>query len=43
DLVSQCTNLKVRLAENPLESVVIGAGIALEQLDILRKIEKVER
>ncbi|MGL5099372.1 MAG: rod shape-determining protein, partial [Fusobacteriaceae bacterium] len=43
DLVSQSTNLKVRLAENPLESVVIGAGMALEQLDILRKIEKVER
>lgn len=43
DLVSECTSLKVRLAENPLESVVMGAGLALEQIDVLRKIEKVER
>lgn len=43
DLVSKCTNLKVRLAENPLESVVMGTGLALDQLKILRKIEKAER
>lgn len=43
DLVSSCTNLKVRLAENPLESVVMGTGIALDQIKILRKIEKAER
>lgn len=43
DLVSECTSLKVRLADNPLESVVMGAGLALEQIDVLRKIEKVER
>lgn len=43
DLMSNCTNLKVRLAENPLESVVLGTGIALDQLNILRKIEKAER
>ncbi len=43
ELVSQSTNLKVYLAENPLESVVIGAGLALDQLDVLRKIDKAER
>ena len=43
DLVSKCTNLKVRLAENPLESVVMGTGLALDQIKILRKIEKAER
>ncbi|MGL4534023.1 MAG: rod shape-determining protein [Fusobacteriaceae bacterium] len=43
DLVSNCTNLKVRLAENPLESVVMGTGLALDQIKVLRKIEKAER
>ncbi|MGL6063744.1 MAG: rod shape-determining protein [Fusobacteriaceae bacterium] len=43
ELVAGCTNLKVRLAENPLESVVMGTGIALSQINILKKIEKAER
>lgn len=43
EMVSKYTNLNVRLAENPLESVVIGAGIALDQLHILKKIDKAVR
>lgn len=43
EMISKHTNLKVTLAENPLESVVIGAGLALDQIEILRKIEKAER
>ncbi|MGL4393038.1 MAG: rod shape-determining protein [Fusobacteriaceae bacterium] len=43
DLMSECTNLNVRLADNPLESVVMGTGIALEQLDTLKRIDKAER
>jgi rod shape-determining protein MreB len=42
-LVSNCTNLIVKLADNPLESVVIGTGLALQQLKYLKKIEKAER
>jgi len=43
EMITKYTNLKVNLAENPLESVVIGAGLALDQIDVLRKIEKAER
>ena len=43
EMIAKFTNLNVRLAENPLESVVKGAGLALDQLNILRKIEKAER
>lgn len=43
EMISKHTNLKVALAENPLESVVIGAGLALDQIHVLRKIEKAER
>ena len=43
EMIAKHTNLKVTLAENPLESVVVGAGLALDQIDVLRKIEKVER
>lgn len=43
EMISKHTNLKVTLAENPLESVVIGTGLALDQIDTLRKIEKAER
>lgn len=43
DMISKYTNLKVNLAENPLESVVVGAGLALDQIEVLRKIEKAER
>lgn len=43
EMITKYTNLKVHLAENPLESVVVGAGLALDQLALLRKIEKAER
>ena len=43
EMIAKHTNLKVNLAENPLESVVVGAGLALDQLGVLRKIEKAER
>lgn len=43
EMIAKHTNLKVTLAENPLESVVIGTGLALDQLDTLRKIERAER
>lgn len=43
EMVAKYTNLNVRLAENPLESVVMGAGIALDQLHILKKIDKAVR
>ena len=42
-LLSNYTLLPVYLAENALESVVLGAGMALDKLDVLRKIEKMER
>src|SRR3712207_9404896 len=43
EMVEKYTSLKVILAENPLESVVRGSGLALEQVKVLRKIEKAER
>ncbi|WP_300621378.1 rod shape-determining protein [uncultured Fusobacterium sp.] len=43
ELIAKHTNLTVKLAENPLESVVRGAGLALDQLNVLRQIEKAER
>lgn len=43
EMIAKFTNLNVKLADNPLESVVKGAGMALDQLNILRKIEKAER
>ncbi len=43
ELISKHTHLQVKLAEDPLVSVVIGAGIALDKIDVLRKIEKAER
>lgn len=43
DLIAKHTHLTVRVAENPLESVVRGAGMALDQLSVLRKIDKAER
>ena len=42
-LLSNYTQLPVYLAENTLESVVIGAGMALDKLDVLRRVEKMER
>ncbi|OQB39776.1 MAG: Rod shape-determining protein MreB [candidate division CPR1 bacterium ADurb.Bin160] len=42
-LLSNHTQLPVSLAETPLESVVLGTGMALDKLDVLRKIEKAER
>ncbi|WP_297404658.1 rod shape-determining protein [uncultured Cetobacterium sp.] len=43
ELIAKHTSLNVKIADNPLESVVKGAGMALEQINILRKIEKAER
>jgi len=43
ELISKHTHLQVRVAEEPLLSVVIGAGMALDKIDVLRKIEKAER
>jgi len=43
ELLSKNTLLKVVVADNALESVVIGAGMALDKLAVLRKIEKAER
>ena len=43
EMIAKHTNLKVHLAENPLESVVVGAGLALDQRGVFRKIEKAER
>ncbi|MDR1832617.1 MAG: rod shape-determining protein [Fusobacteriaceae bacterium] len=42
-MISTYTNLPVRLAEAPLESVVRGAGMALDLLDKLKKIDKAVR
>ena len=44
-LVSDYTDLPVHLAENPLDSVVIGAGMALDPLVLktLRKVKKLDR
>ena len=33
----------VHLANSSLESVVLGTGIALDKLNVLRKIERAER
>jgi rod shape-determining protein MreB len=43
ELLAKNTLLNVVLADNALESVVLGAGLALDKLDVLRKIEKAER
>lgn len=43
DLISKHTHLQVKLAKDPLTNVVIGAGMALDKIDVLRKIEKAER
>ena len=43
ELISKHTHLPVKLSESPLESVVIGAGMALDKIEVLRKIEKAER
>lgn len=43
ELISKHTHLDVRKAEDPLLSVVKGAGIALDKIDVLRKIERAER
>jgi rod shape-determining protein MreB and related proteins len=37
-LLREETGLPVFLAEDPLSAVVIGAGKALEELDILRQV-----
>ena len=42
-LLSNYTDLPVYLAENSLESVVMGTGKALDKLDVLRKVVWQER
>lgn len=42
-LLSMNTDLPVYLSDNPLETVALGAGIAMDMIGILRKIDKVER
>ncbi|MDI6725721.1 MAG: rod shape-determining protein, partial [Smithellaceae bacterium] len=37
-LIREETGLPITIADNPLNTVAIGAGMALEQLDILREI-----
>ena len=37
-LVSEETKLPVIIAERPIDCVVLGAGKALEELDILREV-----
>ena len=41
ELVHIETGLPVRVADNPLECVVRGAGLALDKMDVLRNIDKV--
>lgn len=43
NLLAEHTQLNVKLAEDPLMSVVKGAGMAMDQLHVLKKIEKAER
>ncbi|MGM0508265.1 MAG: rod shape-determining protein [Fusobacteriota bacterium] len=42
-LISNNTQLPVHIADNPLQSVVFGTGMALDNLDILKKLDKAER
>jgi rod shape-determining protein MreB len=37
-LIREETGLPVTIAEDPLSAVVRGAGIALDQLDILKEV-----
>lgn len=43
EMIANATNLKVTLAENPLESVVLGIGKALDIISKLRQIDSAER
>ena len=38
-LISEETGIPVIYAEDPLSSIVLGAGNALENIDLLRKVE----
>lgn len=38
-LISEETGMPVIHAEDPLSSIVLGAGKALENIDLLRKVE----
>lgn len=42
-LIAHHTQLNVRLSDEPLLNVVRGAGLAMDQLQVLKKIEKAER
>ncbi|MDD4493617.1 MAG: rod shape-determining protein, partial [Eubacteriales bacterium] len=37
-LISRETGIPVYIAENPLDSVVMGAGKVLEEIDVLKKV-----
>ena len=37
ELISQQTNVPCQVAENPLDCVAIGAGAALEYLDVIKR------
>jgi len=41
-LISQELGIPCSLAENPMECVAIGAGIALDQLDLMRRAQPAE-
>ena len=36
-LLAQETGIPVHIAENPLDCVAIGAGVALEYLDVIKR------
>jgi len=42
-LISQNTQLPVRVADNTLEAVVVGAGLALDMRHVLKQIDRAER
>ena len=38
DLINDATGLPVSVAEDPLTSVVLGSGKALDELDLLKEV-----
>ncbi len=42
-LISEETGMPVIYAEDPLSSIVLGAGNALENIDLLRKVENSQK
>ena len=41
DLLSEETGLSIRVADRPLDCVVNGAGLMLDQMDLLQQVSKV--